>query len=172
MAPLRGLPFLLVEGMRVHITPPALKRERVSTVESVSETSDGARVRFSCSHDLDAAESLAGCLILASCSDFELGPLQAAFADLIGRPVVDERHGELGRVVEVMETPANDVWVVDGGPFGEVLIPVIDDVVASIWRPPRTTCGSSTAARSARSSSPSSTTSSPPSPRAVPSSSM
>ena len=132
VAPLRGLPFLLVEGMRVHITPPALKRERVSTVESVSETPDGARVRFSCSHDLDAAESLAGCLILASCSDFELGPLQAAFADLIGRPVVDERHGELGRVVEVMETPANDVWVVDGGPFGEVLIPVIDDVVASI----------------------------------------
>lgn len=132
MAPLRGLPFLLVEGMRVHITPPALKRERVSTVESVSETPDGARVRFSCSHDLDAAESLAGCFILASCSDFELGPLQAAFADLIGRPVVDERHGELGRVVEVMETPANDVWVVDGGPFGEVLIPVIDDVVASI----------------------------------------
>jgi 16S rRNA processing protein RimM len=30
--------------------------------------------------------------------------------------------------VEVILTGANDVWVVDG-PFGEILIPVIDDVV-------------------------------------------
>ena len=31
-----------------------------------------------------------------------------------------------------METPANDVWVVEGPDHGEVLIPVIDDVVSTI----------------------------------------
>ena len=31
-----------------------------------------------------------------------------------------------------METPANDVWVVDGGPFGEVLLPVIEQVVREV----------------------------------------
>lgn len=132
MATLRGLPFLLAEGMRVHITPPAFKRERISTVEAISMSPDGARVRFSCAHNLDEAESLIGCYVLANCDDFELGPLDASFDDLIGRSVVDERHGELGSIVEVMETPANDVWVVDGGRYGEVLIPVIDDVVACI----------------------------------------
>lgn len=132
MAPLRGLPFLLDEGMRVHLTPPALKRERISTVEALSETADGARVLFSCAHDLDAADGITGCLVLANCADFELGPLDAAFEDLVGRLVVDERHGSLGHIVEVMETPANDVWVVDGSEHGEVLIPVIDDVVGAI----------------------------------------
>ena len=132
MAPLRGLPFLLSEGMRVHLTPPALKRERISTVEAVSETADGGRVLFSCAHDLDAAEGIACCYVLASCSDFELGPLDAAFEDLVGRLVVDERHGSLGHIAEVMETPANDVWVVEGPDHGEVLIPVIDDVVSTI----------------------------------------
>ena len=101
-------------------------------MEAVSETADGGRVLFSCAHDLDAAEGIAGCYVLASCSDFELGPLDAAFEDLVGRLVVDERHGSLGHIAEVMETPANDVWVVEGPDHGEVLIPVIDDVVSTI----------------------------------------
>lgn len=132
MAPLRGLPLLLSRGMKVHLTPPALKRERVSTVEAVSLVPEGARVRFSCSRNLDEAESLARCYVLANCDDFELGALDAAFDELIGRSVVDERHGEIGVIGEVMETPANDVWVVDGGAYGEVLIPVIADVVEAI----------------------------------------
>lgn len=132
VAPLRGLPLLLEQGMNVCITPPALSRERFSRVEALSQTSDGARVAFSCSHDLDVAETLSGCYILAACEDIELGPLDASFEDLIGRRVVDDRHGELGAIVEVMETPANDVWVVDGSSYGEVLIPVIDEVVAQI----------------------------------------
>ena len=31
-----------------------------------------------------------------------------------------------------METPANDVWVVDGGAFGEVLVPAVEDVVVEL----------------------------------------
>ena len=36
-----------------------------------------------------------------------------------------------GIIVEVIVTGANDVWVVQG-PFGEILIPVIDDVVLGV----------------------------------------
>lgn len=132
VAPLRGLPLLLAESMKVHLNPPALRRERVSTVESVSDMPEGARVRFSCAHDLDAAEGLVGCYVLASCDDFELDRLDAAVADLLGRSVVDERFGDLGVITEVMETPANDVWVLAGASHGEVLMPVIDDVVIDL----------------------------------------
>lgn len=132
VAPLRGLPLLLAESMQVHLTPPALNRERLSTVESISITPDGARVRFSCAHDLDAAESLSGCLVLASCDDFELGRLEAAVGDLLGRPVVDERFGDLGVISEVIETPANDVWALQGSSHGEILVPVIDDVIIEL----------------------------------------
>ena len=48
----------------------------------------------------------------------------------IGRTVVDERHGELGEIREVIETAAHDVWVIDG-PYGEVLVPVVDEVIVS-----------------------------------------
>lgn len=128
--PLRGLPFLLHEGMTVALTPPALDRDRFCTVERVSV--DGARVSFSGIGNLDAAERIAGCYVLAREDELELGPLDVAFDDLLGRTLVDDRYGELGTIAEVMETPANDVWVVDGGPYGELLLPVIDQVVSAI----------------------------------------
>lgn len=132
MQPLRGLPSLLHVGMQVCLTPPALGRERFSTVEAIAGTAQEPRVRFSCSCTLDDAEGIAGCYVLAREDALELGPLDVAFADLLGRRVIDCRHGELGVIESVMEMPANDVWVVAGGPFGEVLIPVIESVVPAI----------------------------------------
>lgn len=134
VAPLRGLPLLLHEGMSVWLTPPALHRERVSKVLSIAEgpLPGTARVRLSCAVSLDESESLVGCYLLAARDDLELGPLEAAVCDLLGRSVVDARFGELGCIQEVLETPANDVWVVDGGAHGEVLIPVIAEVVEAI----------------------------------------
>lgn len=118
--------------MRVALTPPALKRDRFCSVESVSETGDGDLVKFSGIDDLTAAEGISGCFVLADADDIELDPLTSAYDDLIGRTVVDERYGELGSIVEIMSTPANDVWVVDGGQCGEVLIPVIEQVVLDL----------------------------------------
>ena len=48
-----------------------------------------------------------------------------------GLAVTDVRRGLLGEVVEVIVTGANDVWVLEG-PLGEVLLPVIDDVVVRV----------------------------------------
>ena len=136
VAPLRGLPLLVREDMCLALTPPALKRERWSRVERVrGVTEDGAIVRFSCAHDLDDAESISGCYLLAHVEDIDVGPLTASVEELIGRPVIDDRHGDLGIIQEVLETPANDVWVVDGGSHGEVLIPVVPDAIDMI--PPR-----------------------------------
>ena len=133
VAPLRGLPLLVHEGMRVALTPPALKRERFSVVERVRGISDeGAIVQFSCSQSLSEAEPLSGCYLLADAAGLDIGPLTAAVDELIGRAVIDDRHGELGTIREVLETPANDVWTVDGTPRGEILIPVISDVIDAI----------------------------------------
>ena len=50
---------------------------------------------------------------------------------LLDREVVDNLLGYLGTISEVMVGPANDVWVIDG-PFGEVLVPVVDEVVVEV----------------------------------------
>ena len=51
--------------------------------------------------------------------------------DPVGLELVDEKRGSIGRVTDVIVTGANDVWVVEG-PLGEILIPVIDDVIMDI----------------------------------------
>jgi 16S rRNA processing protein RimM len=48
-------------------------------------------------------------------------------ADLIGLTVMTDEGEELGKLTEVMKTGANDVYVVQGERYGEVLIPVIRD---------------------------------------------
>ncbi len=130
--PVRGLPLLLEPGMRAALTPPALDRDRFCTVEAVEGRGDDALVRFSGIDTIGAAEALAGCYVLVERASVELDPLSAPYTELIGRAVCDERFGELGRISEIMETPANDVWVVEGERYGEVLIPVVPSVVPGI----------------------------------------
>ena len=129
--PLRGLPFLLTQGLCVALTPPQLKGDRFRTVRSVLHRGDDALVSLSGIESIDDAEAVSGCFVLAAVDDLDLGPLDVAFDDLIGRGVSDERYGQVGRIVEVLETPANDVWVLRGD-YGEVLLPVIEQVVDNI----------------------------------------
>lgn len=51
--------------------------------------------------------------------------------ELIGLRVV-AADMEIGRVKEVLETGANDVYVVDGAEYGEVLIPAHDETIRNI----------------------------------------
>jgi 16S rRNA processing protein RimM len=50
---------------------------------------------------------------------------------LIGLAVREADGRELGRLEEIIETPANDVYVVRG-PFGELLLPDIAEVILDI----------------------------------------
>ncbi len=52
--------------------------------------------------------------------------------EIIGAVVVTDQGETLGRVSDVLETGANDVFVVTGGTRGEVLIPDIPEVVQDI----------------------------------------
>lgn len=131
--PLQGLPFVVREGLSVALTPPGLKRDRFCRVEHLTPLVDGALVSFSGIETLGSAERIVGCYLLVAESDVSLGALDIAYSELIGRSVHDGRHGDLGVITEVMETPANDVWVVNGF-FGEVLIPVVETVVDSVPR--------------------------------------
>lgn len=51
--------------------------------------------------------------------------------DIIGMKVVTEAGEEIGRVRDVMEMPANDVWVVTSG-TKEILIPAIKEVIRQV----------------------------------------
>lgn len=53
------------------------------------------------------------------------------YADILGLKVVSEEGEELGEVVEIWPTPANDVYVVRGR-RGEWLLPAVRQVIAEV----------------------------------------
>ena len=124
-----GLPFVLREGLSCHVVPPTRYGPRHITIASVEELAGGTLVLgFHEVSTIGAAEQIAGRSLLANIEDLEYdgGPEW-----LIGCQVEDERYGALGAVTELIETPANDVAVVQGS-YGEVLVPLIADVLVQV----------------------------------------
>ena len=46
-------------------------------------------------------------------------------ADIMGMPVIDEEERELGVIREVLQTGANDVYIMQKKRGGEILLPAI-----------------------------------------------
>jgi len=127
--PLVDFPLEQLIGARVWFVPPPVGVNDRS-LSDVRSGPKGPLLSFLPSLSTDEAHLVAGCTVLVRADelpddmpDDELDPL--------GFSVVDEERGPLGAVEDVIITGANDVWVVRGS-YGEVLIPVIDDVVVAV----------------------------------------
>lgn len=80
--------------------------------------------------DRTAVEALRGEMVMVPVDEaMPLEPDQYYQEDLIGLEVwtVDDEY--LGDVVDILETGANDVFIVDSEEHGEVLLPAIEQVV-------------------------------------------
>jgi 16S rRNA processing protein RimM len=62
----------------------------------------------------------------------KLGPDEYFIADMIGMKVITEDNTELGNLAEVLETGANDVYVVKDKNQKEILIPAIKQCILSV----------------------------------------
>lgn len=81
----------------------------------------------------EAADRLRGQYILVTLQDaVPLAEDEIYLFQVIGLRVLTDQGVVLGRVVSVIETGANDVYVVQGERYGEVLIPAIESVVRRI----------------------------------------
>jgi 16S rRNA processing protein RimM len=79
-----------------------------------------------------AVEGLRGVLIEALDADVRRDDDESYFVhELIGLRVTTDAGEELGRITEVLQSGAADVYVI-AGPGGELLIPAIADVVTAI----------------------------------------
>jgi 16S rRNA processing protein RimM len=135
IAPLLGGDFPLPIGAEVWFVPPPAS-VRSGRVTGVRPGPKGPLVSVDTVSTIEQAATLAGSRIVARPTDVPAEYLEEPF-DVVGCLVVDAERGDIGEVVEVIETGANDVWVVEGS-FGEVLVPVIDDVVLDVDEDART----------------------------------
>ena len=80
----------------------------------------------------DKAKELAGQLVKTDPENLpEVEEDEYYWFELIGMRVFTLDGRDLGAITQVIRTGANDVLQVEG-PFGEVLLPMIDDVVVSV----------------------------------------
>lgn len=103
------------------------------TVEGTRSHRDTLLLRLEGISDRDIAETYRGKLLMVALEDAI--PLEAGefyVFELIGMEAITDAGESLGRITSVLETGANDVFVVTGGMYGEVLIPDIPEVVPEI----------------------------------------
>ncbi|MFN2464309.1 MAG: ribosome maturation factor RimM [Candidatus Dormibacteria bacterium] len=109
-----------------------LVASRTVRVERVSPTGGLLRVRFHGIDDRDAADSIRGKYLEVDSSDLPDLPDGAYYEwQLVGLEVVDGSGAPLGRLEEVLEYPANDVYRVAGA-TDELLVPAVREVVRSV----------------------------------------
>ena len=101
-------------------------------IERVRPKSGGWILSFAGVRDRDAAEELRGAVLLANREDLPAPePGEWYVSDLEGLQVVTDDGRGLGVLAEVLQLPANDVFVVRDG-AREVLLPAIDDVIVAV----------------------------------------
>ena len=116
-------------GTDVWIVPPPETGAHVRQIAGVRTGPKGPLVRLS---DIDSsakAHEIVGRWLLGRGVEPEATDVSDV---LIGMRVHDRVRGDIGVVTDVIVTGANDVLVVDDGPFGQVLVPVIEDVILGI----------------------------------------
>jgi 16S rRNA processing protein RimM len=100
------------------------------TIEHVRMHQGYALLTLSGVEDREQAELLRGLFVMIP--TVEAIPLEEGeyyLYQVIGLNVQTHDGQALGKIVEVLETGANDVYVVQGGAYGEVLIPVTVETI-------------------------------------------
>lgn len=110
-----------------------LVKHQVTYIRPERGKADSWIVHFQGVEDRNEADSFRGRYMLVSLADaVPLENDEVYLFQVMGLEVRTTDEQILGRVEDIIETGANDVYVVRGGPYGEVLIPAIESVVLGI----------------------------------------
>jgi len=133
MARLSGVePDTLVSLSGLRLLEPDGTERKARVIRARPHKSGGWILVLGGVRDRDGAESLRGAVLIAAREELPPpGEDEWFVADLVGSEVVSDAGEPLGTLEEVLKMPANDVFVVRG-PRGEILLPVIDDVIRTV----------------------------------------
>lgn len=121
------------------LTAPDESSRKVIRIQSVRSNPPSLLVRIEGVDDRNAAEKLRGWLLTVDRAHAIALPEDNYFiCDLIGCQVSDTRHGLLGRLTDIMQNMAHDVYVVSSPGQADVLIPVLKHVVHHVDMEART----------------------------------
>jgi 16S rRNA processing protein RimM len=103
------------------------------TVEHIRMHQAYALLKFKGIDDRDQADRLRTLYVMTTLEDaVPLEDDEFYLYQLIGMTVKTDNGATLGTLTEVLETGANEVYIVDSPQYGEVLIPVLDETILKI----------------------------------------
>jgi 16S rRNA processing protein RimM len=106
---------------------------RPFTIEWARPHGQRMLVKFEQVGDRSAAEGMRGLTLVVPESWLPVLPEGEYWPhQLLGCEVVTEAGRPLGHVSDVIENPANDLWVTTGADGEEVLVPALTDVIVSV----------------------------------------
>ena len=109
------------------------KNAELMTVESTTAYKGYFLIKFKGIDNKEAAQELTNQYLKVEEKDiYPLPAGQYYHFQLIGLSVFDENNGYLGILNEVLETGANDVYVVRSEQYVEILIPAIKQVISNV----------------------------------------
>lgn len=102
-------------------------------IRSIRNYKTGALVAFEGFNDCDAASQLRNNNVYVLVSEVPALPDgEFYFHDILGISVENENGEKIGNLVEILETGANDVYVINTDTGKEILLPAIDGVILDI----------------------------------------
>jgi 16S rRNA processing protein RimM len=131
MRVLTDYPERIAKLKTVYLAHNPDKDEVVShAVKHVRMHQDYALLTLNDVPDRNHAEHLRGLFVMVGLQDaVPLDDDEVYLYQLIGMEVHTEQGDFLGTVTDVLETGANDVYIVQSQQYGEVLIPVTDETI-------------------------------------------
>ncbi|MFT4035371.1 MAG: ribosome maturation factor RimM [Patulibacter sp.] len=123
------VPALLAKGAQVFVDGEAEPR----VVQRRAGTDERPLVRLSGCATRSDAEALRGRALMVALEDApQLGDDEYWAHDLVGCAVRAQDGEQLGEVRELRAYPSCEVLRVDGGPRGELLIPMVRDAIVAV----------------------------------------
>lgn len=107
--------------------------DRLTAVESVREQKNMIILKLSGISDRNGAEALRGSYLYVTEDDLpELPQGQYYVRDIIGMTVTEEKGEIIGKVTDVIQNTAQDIFEVERGDGKKALIPKVDEFVLNI----------------------------------------
>ena len=109
------------------------KERRELEITSVKFFKNLVILKFKGIDDINEVEKYKKAALFVTREDaVPLGENEYFIADLIGLRVVSEEGEELGTLDDVLQTGANDVYIIDSEKHGEILVPAIKQCILCV----------------------------------------